>query len=328
MTFRAALVAQDALQYFLRPDQENIFLRVSDVLVRVNLGPEIFSRFIRLSTNSQWSHAALLYLMNDPREGFDNMFVLEAMNGAGVRVVSWKGEVTPYDKFAVGIRRLQLDWYKESAYEAASHDPKDPENIDGIWYLRRVRGMALDQINAMFDEGTIGELTALYVERLAGQYKLPFLFKIAAWFVQLIRGRGQADPTPRFICSGLVQYSFFAALRQNIIDCFASDQPGDHDIALSNLDNMHHVIFRADPDGIIANYVQQVKSGELKPDTPVPGNVEDFLRTTTPADFSRSPNLQWRYVIRAGKVWEILNDALADYKPQSPDEAAVLALLS
>ncbi len=89
MTFRAALVAQDALQYFLLPDQENIFLRVSDILVRVNLGPEIFSRFIRLSTNSQWSHAALLYLMNDPREGFDNMFVLEAMNGAGVRVVSW-----------------------------------------------------------------------------------------------------------------------------------------------------------------------------------------------------------------------------------------------
>ncbi len=285
MTFRAALVAQDALQYFLLPDQENIFLRVSDILVRVNLGPEIFSRFIRLSTNSQWSHAALLYLMNDPREGFDNMFVLEAMNGAGVRVVSWKGEVTPYDKFAVGIRRLPLDWYKESAYETARHDPKDPENIDGIWYLRHVRGMALDQINAMFDEGTIGELTALYVERLAGQYKLPFLFKIAAWFVQLIRGRGQADPTPRFI-------------------------------------------FRADPDGIIANYVQQVKSGKLKPDAAVPGNVEDFLRTTTPADFSRSPNLQWRYIIRAGKVWEILNDAPADYKPQSPDEAAVLALLS
>lgn len=328
MTFRAALVAQDALQYFLRPEQETTFLRVSDVLVRVNLGPEIFSRFIRLSTNSQWSHAALLYLMNDPREGFDNLFVLEAMNGAGVRVVSWKGEITPYDKFAVGVRRLQLDWYKESAYEAASHDHKDPEDITGIWYLRHVRGMALDQINAMFDEDTIGELTALYVQRLAGQYKLSFLFKIAAWFVQLIRGRGQADPTPRFICSGLVQYSFFAALRQSIIDCFASGQPGDHEIALSNLDNMHQVIFRADPDGIIADYVQQVKSGKLTPDAAVPGNVVNFLRTTTPADFSRSPNLQWHYVIRAGKVWEIFNDAPADYKVQSPDEAAVLALLS
>jgi hypothetical protein len=91
---------------------------------------------------------------------------------------------------------------------------------------------------------------------------------------------------------------------------------------------MHHVIFRADPDGIIADYVQQVKSGKLTPGAAVPGNVEDFLRTTTPADFSRSPNLQWHYVIRAGKVWEIFNNAPADYKAQSPDEAAVLALLS
>jgi len=70
-----------------------------------------------------------------------------------------------------------------------------------------------------------------------------------------------------------------------------------------------------------------VKAGRLKPKDDIPGKVQDFLRTTTSADFSNSPNLQWCYVIRAGKVWQIHDDAAADYTPQNQDEAAVLALL-
>ncbi len=108
MAFSATLVAQDALQYFLKPDVEDTYLRVSDVFVRVNLGPEIFSQFIRTSTHSQWSHASLLYLMNDPREGYDNMFALEAMDKIGVRVVSWRSEVTPYQKFTRQYRACHL----------------------------------------------------------------------------------------------------------------------------------------------------------------------------------------------------------------------------
>ena len=44
------------------------------------------------------------------------------------------------------------------------HDPKDGP---GITYLRHVRGIALDQINSLYDHQVVAELTALYVQRFA-----------------------------------------------------------------------------------------------------------------------------------------------------------------
>ena len=96
---------------------------------------------------------------------------------------------------------------------------------------------------------------------------------------------------------------------------------------MSNLNNMHRVIFHPDPEGIIDNYVKQVQAGKLDLAAAVPKEVKDLLKTTTPADFNNSPNLEWRYVIRRGWVWQI-DPAPEGYKPQSDDEAAVLNLMS
>ncbi|MFL5653124.1 MAG: hypothetical protein ACJ8CB_02935, partial [Ktedonobacteraceae bacterium] len=86
-------------------------------------------------------------------------------------------------------------------------------------------------------------------------------------------------------------------------------------------------IFREDPEGVISRYIHQVQAGELKIDAPVPGDVLDLLRTATPADFNNSPHLEWCYIIRKGWIWQI-DEATADYKPQSDDEAAVLDLMA
>jgi len=102
--------------------------------------------------------------------------------------------------------------------------------------------------------------------------------------------------------------------------------PAHHESGISNIANLHRVIFRPDPEGIITNYVQQVQSGKLDIAAPVPGEVLDLLKTTTPADINNSSNLEWRYIIRRGWVWEI-DQAPDGYKPQSDDEAAVLALM-
>src|ERR1700736_6824083 len=136
MTCRATFVSKDPLSYFLQTSDEGPRLRVSDVVVRANLDPgQVFSRFIRLATNSSWSHSALLYLINDPPKGFDNTFLVEAMT-SGVRVASWRNEVVPYEEFTVGIKRPRLDWYVETPYEKSIHNPRDPEDTHGIDFLR------------------------------------------------------------------------------------------------------------------------------------------------------------------------------------------------
>lgn len=108
---------------------------------------------------SQWSHSALIYLLSEPDKGFQNTFIVEART-KGIRIASWRNEVFPLKQFTVGIKRPRIDWYVENAYETSKHDPYDPEDVHGIGYLRHVRGIAVDQINGLFDHKTVGEISA------------------------------------------------------------------------------------------------------------------------------------------------------------------------
>lgn len=305
-------------------------MRVADIVLRINDNPrEIFSHFIRLATNSQWSHSAILYLLSDPAMGYNNTFLVEAMT-TGIRIASWRHEVVPYDQFTVGIKRVNLDWYAESPKEQMLHDPDDPEDTQGISYLRHVRGIALDQINGLFDHDAVWELAALYIQRFS-RVHLPGLplfselaGKVASFFKMLDEKQLDKETDLRFICSGLVQYAFFEAMRLRILSGLA--QPESRQAAISNLNNLYRIIFRVDPEGVIATYLQQIQSGQVQLSDPPPGDVLDLLRTSTPADFNNSPNLEWRYIIRKGYVWKIEN-APEGYNPASQDEADVLALL-
>lgn len=323
MAYRAAHLADEPLNYFLQQSDVGPRLRVSDVVLRTNLNPkEIFSALIRMATDSHWSHSALLYLLNDPLQGFDNIFLVEAMT-SGVRVASWHNEVEPPEQFTVGIRRLPVEWYVESPRDIAKRDADDVDDVHGIAYLRHVRGLALDQINELYNQNTVDEISALYIERISKRHNIPLVPQIADHFANFFKTRDES--VLRFICSGLVQYSFFEALRRRVINDLAV--PEHHDCAISNLNNLHRVIFHPDPEGVIANYVQQIQSGKLDIATPVPGEVLDLLKTTTPADINNTMNLEWRYIIRKGWVWEI-DKAPDDYKPQSDDETAVLGLMN
>ena len=330
MAIRATFVSKDPLNYFLQHDDEGPYLRVSDVVLRVNHDPkEIFSHLIRIATNSQWSHSALLYLTNDPPKGFDNTFLVEAMT-TGIRVASWRNEVVPFEQFTVGIKRPRIDWYVETPRDIAKHDPDDPEDVHGIAYLRHVRGIALDQINGLYDHNTVHELTALYIERVAKRHlpDIPQVAEAAAGAADLFKkwdeDSSKSTNIVRFICSGLVQYSFFAALRIRILNDLAV--PQFRDAAMSNLSNLHRVIYRDDPEGVIQTYVQQLQSGKLKLSDPIPDDVLDLLKTAIPADFNNSPDLAWRYVVKEGMVWQ-LDEVPDGYTPASKDEADVLQLI-
>ncbi len=83
MSYRATCVAYDPLEYFLEKPTDTPYLRVSDVVLRENRSPkEIFAELIRLATNSKWSHSALMYLISDPKKGFNNTFLVEALTKA------------------------------------------------------------------------------------------------------------------------------------------------------------------------------------------------------------------------------------------------------
>lgn len=331
MEYRAIRVEQDPLDYFLQGSDEGPYLRVADIVLRENKDPkEVFSHMIRVATGSKWSHSALLYLLSDPYKGFDNTFLIEAMT-KGIHIASWRNEVVPFEKFTVGIKRLNLDWYRETPREIARHDSDDPEDLPGISYLRHVRGIAIDQINGLYDHKTVYELASLYAERVARRYlgAIPQVADAAAAVANLFKKWDEADSSAtsilRFICSGLVQYSFFEALRRRIMNDLAI--PEHRQAAMSNLENMQRIIFREDPRGIIPAYIQKIKSGELSIREPAPEDVLDLLRTATPADFNNSPNLQWHYIILKGVIWQI-EQVDEGYQPQTQEERDVLDMLS
>ena len=332
MAYRATCVSHDPLTYFLNNHHEGPYLRVSDIVLRINQSPkEVFAHLIRIATNSKWSHSALMYLISDPVKGFHNTFLVEALT-RGIHITSWRNEVVPYEEFTVGIKRPRLDWYVETPYEKSIHNSRDPEDTHGIDYLRHVRGIAVDQINGLFDHKVVNELVALYVERASKRHlsAIPQVAEaadaVATFFKKWDASSSKKSKTnvARFICSGLVQYSFFTALRIRIINDLAI--PEHREAAMSNLNNLHRIIFREDPENVIDTYLQQIQTGKRNIADPVPDDVHDLLKTAVPADFNNSANLAWCYVIRKGVVWQI-DETPDDYTPQSEDETAVLELM-
>jgi diacylglycerol kinase family enzyme len=168
--FRATRVSSDPLAYIVQDNGAGPFLRISDVILRENNDPkEIFAHLIRMATGGVWSHSALLCSLGDPSCGLNETFLIES-RPRHTQLVSWRDEVVPFDQFTVGIKRPRLDWYVETPEEASRHDPADPEDGPGIDYLRHVCGIAVDQINSLYDYKAVFELAVLYLERIAKRH--------------------------------------------------------------------------------------------------------------------------------------------------------------
>lgn len=328
MVLRAMRVSDSPENYFQQNNDEGPYLRVGDIMLRYRHSHTVlFSDLIRFATDSKWSHSSFIYLEPDPVKGSEAIFLVDITTKKGAFVESWSHEMAEPDKFTDGLKRPRMDWYAETPDEQARHAPGDPEDVRGIEYLRQVRNIALSQLHTTYDGQTVWELAALYVERLAKQRlkAVPQIAGAAASIEHLLEKRDEAggDYDLRFICSGLVQYSYFEALRQRIFNNL--DIAENREAALSNLRNMQRVIFRADPDNVISHYIQQVQSDYQQLADPIPESVLNLLRTTTPADFNNSSRLEWRYIINKGYVWQIFSENQAS-APESKDEQEVLAL--
>lgn len=149
------------------------------------------SRLIRWSTESHFSHAALLFLLPHRDKGFDSTFLLESTSG-GVDLTDLREYLVDRShKYDVAIKRLEADWFDADV-------------------RKEVRGHMLNFIKAKYDFGTIGKLAAATLRRV--------LFGVQRRFRRdledALRKTKDEFVPGRFICSGFVQYGFCATVQR------------------------------------------------------------------------------------------------------------------
>jgi hypothetical protein len=208
------------------------FLALDDKLLRrgdivLSRSPTLSSRAIRAASGSFFSHAALVFLVPQPDEGFNNAFLLES-TGEGVGLANLRGYVGGR-KPAADIAILRLE------------GPQFDEH-----YFKRVRGLMLDHVKSGYDYGRVFRLAL----------SLNFGFR---WgWSTIAKGKGGAMREaikrtrkrvinwvpPQFICSGFIQYGFVEALRRHGL-------PADPAIFKSGLDeNDRDAILAVTPEDI------------------------------------------------------------------------------
>ena len=243
------------------------YLRRTDIcLMR---GHKPFSKAIRYATNSPFSHAAMIFLVPEPDQGFEHSFLLEAVP-LGVSV-SRLAHDTDADKTgnipaAISILRLNAPWFSDDV-------------------ARTVRGHTLNFIEAGYDWKTCWDIAkGVLLTRLFGKKEdVPHAFAQA---LNKAQSRGGIAPG-NFVCSGLVQYGYLRALNE-----LASGPTP--------------VISEADARlGLFNPRLKDVASI----DAMLGGDQMCFstLLSTTPEEISHSPQLEWKYVILKGMVYPVSN---------------------
>jgi hypothetical protein len=162
-------------------------LNRGDILL--SRSPTPASRMIRFFSGSTFSHAAMIFLVPQPQEGFESTFVIESLF-QGVGVASLESYVEgkhPIEE--VGVLRLQGREFTQS-------------------YFKLARGLLLNELHKPYDYHRlflIG-LNVLFGLHLAARRVRRKVAVVKRWM-------------PReFICSGFIQYGLYQAAEKKGID--------------------------------------------------------------------------------------------------------------
>jgi len=242
------------------------FLRRADVVLE--RGHRLFSHAIRYATDSPFSHAALIFLVPEPEQGFDHAFLLEAVpKGVSVSRVA---QVTDPDASgsyaaAIAILRLKAPWFNDDA-------------------ARVVRGHMLNFIADGYDWRTVISIaTSVLGARLFGRKEdVPHAFARALIKAQARQGRAPAN----FICSGFVQYGYLRALQDLVEQTPPPITEADVRTAIFN-------------PRLASIPLPAMLGGD-------PASLA-VLMSTTPEEISRSDSLEWKYVLMRGQAYEVAN---------------------
>jgi Permuted papain-like amidase enzyme, YaeF/YiiX, C92 family len=163
------------------------FLDRGDIIL--TRGNYLSSKAIRWIIGSFFSHAALVFLLPQPDNGFNNTFILESMpTGIGLaKLKSYIGGQNPSED--VAILRMQGPGIDEA-------------------YFKQVGALMLDYVKTSYDFGRAINLG------------LSLFFSMRRKWTP--KGRAYSSlknwVPSQFICSGFIQYGFVEALRRKSID--------------------------------------------------------------------------------------------------------------
>lgn len=158
-------------------------------------GNTLSSRLIRRATGGFFSHAALVFLVPQPEEGFSNTFLVESVS-SGVGIASLKGWIAGRRPIAdIAIVRVEQPGLDED-------------------YFRQVRGLMLDYVKSGYDYSRAFRLglSFLFASRL-GWFSMKEGGRTSMRAaIRQTRSRPVRWVPPQFICSGFIQYGYVAAL--------------------------------------------------------------------------------------------------------------------
>jgi len=167
-------------------------LRVGDIIL--SRSPTLSSWAIRWATGSEFSHAALVFLVAHPDEGFTSSFLVESVR-EGVGLANLRDYIGGRNPHAEIVDlRLEGEQFTEA-------------------YFKKVRGLMLDHVKSGYDFGRVMRmgLSALFSLRLGWSIIRKGPRRSMEHAVNITGRRLHSWVPPQFICSGFIQYGLAKA---------------------------------------------------------------------------------------------------------------------
>lgn len=186
-------------------------LKRVDILLTRSKG-SLLGWLIRFGTRSYWNHAAMVYVIRNPRQGYDTTFIIES-GGAGIDIHNIGHYLQRPGKFDVGVKRLERDWFQNDSESG------------GLCFRKRVRGFALSEIDDKYDH----KLLIGIARSLARQLILAFIFpwlrarKPEKRRVRL-PGIARKLEVNAYICSGFVQWAYYRGVSKVLDEDGSADK--------------------------------------------------------------------------------------------------------
>ena len=252
------------------------YLQKADVMLEQRWSGDVAAWVIRWATNSQFSHAALVYTAPPFDSGVSNTFVIEA-GTKGVDLTKLTDYVHDSRVNFIAIKRLKTQpWFDTNRQS-------------------RVRGLLLDKIKAHYDYWTVWQIARQVwfgvQEKVRTREKTVETYRKNDW-----------APPNEFICSGLVQIGYV----EMMVEAIKSGQISP--------EALRDVVFTKSAEKYLPPRGQWSTLGDQQKETAIIFRqlLNDELYSVTPEDLAETEKLDWMYLIKGDKVYKIgsYNDVL------------------
>jgi len=252
------------------------YLQKADIMLEQRWSGDVAAWVIRWATNSQFSHAALVYTAPPYDSGVSNTFVIEA-GTKGVDLTKLTDYVHDSRVNFIAIKRLKPQPWFDTNREA------------------RVRGLLLDKIKARYDYWTVVQIARQLwfgvQEKVRTRQKTFETYRKNDW-----------APPNEFICSGLVQIGYV----EMMVEAIKSGQISP--------EALRDVVFTKSAEKYLPPRGQWSTLGDQQKETAIIFRqlLNDELYSVTPEDLAETEKLDWMYLIKGDKVYKIssYNDVL------------------